>query len=65
MKWNFAWYVSMEFKLMNFFGMIMNKIICMLRKRYLDRTSVTIRLVGTGKHLRISDSSHTHERPAT
>ena len=68
MKWNFAWYVSMEFKVMIFFGIIMNKIICMLLsrklKRYLDRTSPTIRLVGTRKQLKISDSSHKHERPA-
>ena len=49
MKWNFAWYVSMEFKVMNFFG-----IICMLLssklKRYLDRTSAAVRLVGTRKY---------------
>ena len=43
MKWNFAWYVSMEFKVLSF------KIICILLssklKRYLDRASATIRLV--------------------
>ena len=62
MKWNFARYVSMEFKVMSF------RIICMLLsnklKRYLDRTSATVRFAGTRKHLKISDSSHTNERPA-
>ena len=51
MKWNSAWYVSMEFKVLSF------KSICILLssklKRYLDRTSATIRLVGTRKHLKI------------